>query len=227
MPLGEEFALLKSKKSSKCVSLEAQSQLNDVKFAEKMLEEHYPFLRMKAIEYAPKLSLSEEELVQAGRIGIWKAAQRYEPAKGKFLTYARHFILAQLWESFHANSTVKLPVYKFRQSGKRLPIDSLDEPIALKGGIPCDEFTRASVIPGDSDTFETIASAEEERNEKEGFSEAFEKLPELDKKMLRKYYLQEMTLQEIGDEEGVTREAVRLRLEKAKKRLRRKLDVAI
>ena len=58
--------------------------------------------------------IGDEDLVQVGRIALWKSAKRYDPNKGKFSTYAYKAI-------YHA---------MLKELGKRKDAVSLNTPVA-------------------------------------------------------------------------------------------------
>ena len=54
--------------------------------------------------------LDEDDLLQAGRIGLMLAAERYDPRRGRFGTYARWWVLAEMAKVIHhSRSPVRLP----------------------------------------------------------------------------------------------------------------------
>lgn len=67
--------------------------------------------------FKPKSVLDRDEFIQAGRIGLWKASKRYEPAKGKFSTFAWPYIqweivrTIQLSQKFKYVEIVEHPSY--------------------------------------------------------------------------------------------------------------------
>lgn len=67
--------------------------------------------------FKPKSVIDRDEFIQAGRIGLWKASKRYEPAKGKFSTFAWPYIqweivrAIQLSQKFKYTEIVEHPSY--------------------------------------------------------------------------------------------------------------------
>jgi RNA polymerase sigma factor (sigma-70 family) len=61
-----------------------------------MLREHEPFLRsrvMRWIANLPHLAMHEEDLVQEGRVALWRAAARFDEGRGvTFLTFAGQWV---------------------------------------------------------------------------------------------------------------------------------------
>lgn len=54
--------------------------------------------------------LDEDDLLQAGRIGLLLAAERYDPLRGRFGSYARWWVLAEMAKVIHqSRSPVPIP----------------------------------------------------------------------------------------------------------------------
>ncbi len=54
--------------------------------------------------------LDEEDLLQAGQIGLLLAADRYDPQRGTFCTYARWWVLSEMAKVIHhSRSPMRLP----------------------------------------------------------------------------------------------------------------------
>src|SRR5215469_2065248 len=51
------------------------------------------------------------DLVQEGNLGLMKAAQRYDPAKGRFTTYATWWIRQTIGRAIDGSGLVSIPVY--------------------------------------------------------------------------------------------------------------------
>lgn len=153
-------------------------------------------------------SLSVEDLVQDGMIGLLKACERFDPARGKaFSTYASYWIKHCIRRSItNTDRLVRLPVHKadslYRVGElKRERVAHLDAPLSEDGGSLHD------VLPSDADP-----EAELERVEREEL--ARELLTELDdgaRDLMVARFWDERTLAEIGASRArpCTRERVR------------------
>lgn len=74
----------------------------------------------------------DEDLIQVGRVALWKSAKRYNPDRGKFSTYAYKSI-------YHA---------MLKELGKRKAEVSLNTPIAEDKGLELQD-----VLPNPNDAF--------------------------------------------------------------------------
>lgn len=72
---------------------------------ENLIEENMGLVISIVNSFNPKSDEEREEYIQAGRIGLWKAIQKYDPGKGcKFSPYARNPIR---WEIIKTISNTK------------------------------------------------------------------------------------------------------------------------
>lgn len=83
---------------------------------------------------ALKAGVSLDDLVQEGRLGALRAAQKYDPGKGaNFLTYASWWIRQRMLEAL-SNGDVSIPDRKWeamRKEGTFLSVASLDAPTGV------------------------------------------------------------------------------------------------
>jgi RNA polymerase sigma factor (sigma-70 family) len=75
-----------------------------------LLREHEPFLRyrvMRWIANLPHLAMHEEDLVQEGRVALWRAAARFDEGRGlTFLTFAGRWVDHVMWNFVQRKSNL-------------------------------------------------------------------------------------------------------------------------
>lgn len=161
-----------------------------------------------------------EELVQEGRLALFKAAQHWEPERGAFTTCAAWWLLnAMEREENSGTSGVRVPVNA--HNGKRTREDainahkmmSLDEPI--RANAEDDQRLLRDVLEDVVD--EPMFSNEE----LESIPLLLECLTPKDRAVVERYFLGEKTLEEVGQERGVTRERIRQIVDAAVAKMRR------
>ncbi len=59
------------------------------------INEHLPLVKYLVAKFRPKSAEERDRLIQAGRIGLWKAIELHDPAQGKLTTLAYRGIF---WE---------------------------------------------------------------------------------------------------------------------------------
>jgi len=99
---------LKSIKKYKALSSEEEIELaqkvqqGDKKAENKLICANLLYVISVALKFKNQKYLSIEELISAGNVGIIEAAKRFNPEyKFKFITYAKHWILQQIYEAIH------------------------------------------------------------------------------------------------------------------------------
>lgn len=77
-------------------------------------------------KWAPHPAM-RDDLVQEGRIGLWKAARKFDPSRGvKFVSYAGHLILGEMLHWVRDNAAaVRTPRTEW-DAGRRAVVTSLD-----------------------------------------------------------------------------------------------------
>lgn len=149
------------------------------------------------------------ELIQAGSVGLWKAAERFDPDRGVvFSTYAWHAILHEV-------------VRELKPRKKQMILDraeswseSLDIPVS-------DNPSDVEQAAMDAEEWEVIGT------ERDAVMSAVGELSDIDQIIIcRRYGLdgrKRSTLDSLGAEFRVTRERIRQRQARAVKRLRMRL----
>ena len=97
--------------------------------------------------------LDEDDLLQAGRIGLLLAAERYDPGRGRFGRYARWWVLAEMAKVIHqSRSPVPIPATVRCQLRKcaallRLQDDALSaEQLVAELGVSVSQARRLQVL---------------------------------------------------------------------------------
>ena len=140
--------------------------------------------------YLPGLDL--DDIVQIGRIGLWRAAQKYDPERSLFSTYAKHWVLGQIRQ--HVFLTFGNP--QSRQKKRRGRIKEGEY-------VPLPELFEIDIRFSANGTAKKVA-------DKDAVAKALAGVHPMYADILRAYYLEGYTLQEMGDYFGVTREYIRL-----------------
>lgn len=154
--------------------------------------------------------LQREDLVQAGVIGLMRAIEKYDPARG---VAASTFLYPWIRQAMNRaidnqDRDVRIPVGRLerRDSRERLPVEvSWDAP--LGDGSEPERRSLHDLIAGPSETPEREAEREQDGARLEA---ALAKLPARTRQVLRARYWGDLTLKEAGAEiGGLSRERVR------------------
>lgn len=132
-----------------------------------------------------------EDLKSAAYFGLVDAAQKYNPSKSSFGTYARFRIAGEIQDFIRES---------YRDS-LRFGV-SLDQPD--ENGNCMAENIAAESNDADAEFFEDVAK----------------KLNDLDKSILKMYYIDEMSMKEIGCEVGVSESRISQVLKRTRDRIR-------
>lgn len=201
--------------------------------------------------------VAHDDLVQQGCIGLYKAARRYDAARGSRLrSYASYWIRAEIRDyvlrsyrmvRLGATRTERRAVRAYRSSS----VTTVEE-LAARSGMPMarcemlwpllqagDRSLDAtfdgqaplidSVCDGHASPEELTADAENAAQLHEAVAGALASLPERERHVLKRRYMnaEQSTLEELGRELGVSRERVRQLEERAKTRLRSVLQSSL
>lgn len=238
----------------------------------------------KRYVFASNGSLSFEDIIQNGNIGLLKAVERYDPDRGfKFSTYATWWIRQSITRSLaDEGRTVRIPVHAVEQlryihraireiqnktsnerqpeyqeiadlcnangwvvkttsNNKTISADKVKEylslfdmtnMVSLNSPVGEEEHGEQSCI-GDfiPDSSQNIVETAEQRDIAEKFNYVFKKyLTEREAGVLRLRFgfdgREPMTLEQVGQIYGVTRERIRQIENKAKNKIRRKKEIS-
>ena len=200
------------------VELAQRIRKGDRAALEKLTRANLRFVVSVAKQYQNQ-GLSLPDLINEGNLGLIKAAEKFDETRGfKFISYAVWWIRQSILQALAEQSRiVRLPLNqvgslnkiskafsKFEQENERRPSP---EELADELDIPSPMADRSLVN-------ESLARE---------IDRALSTLTEREKEIIQMFFgigQQEMTLEEIGDKFGLTRERVRQIKEKAIRRLR-------
>lgn len=163
-----------------------------------------------------------KELEQVGRIELYEIMDKIDEEKGDQTTYVTMMVKYAMKEYLTKYSNIiRIPNHiqhssKWKQDTQHLSTISTNTPINEDGGILEDLL---------GDKVEDNSPTDEQLKFKERFKEALNQLkPQWRYILLNHYGYNDneavMTLQQIGDKLGITRQAVSLQLEKAKEAIK-------
>ena len=233
--------------------LALQWRQGDQTAGRKMIEACLPFVMTIALEYR-RWGLPLEDIVQEGNIGLLKAADRFDPSRGcRLATYAAYWIRAEIREyvargyrivrlgsskserralRVYRRTREKNPAILAKLSGltqeraaELLPL-LMARDVSLEGA-PDDGYAPLERIAAATPTPEDRAA---EKDERELMSKALEQvvseLSPRERRIVHERWLTDspVTLEELGNSFGVSKERVRQIDERAKKRMRARLE---
>lgn len=158
-----------------------------------------------------------EELVQECRIGLLSAAERWKPGRGAFTTYAVWWILHAMDRGANSGlSIIDVPALAHKHESTRDAAKNargnewLDAPLGHD-----DDRTMMDVLAEDG-------AGDDEALDKARMTYAVNCLPAKYQTAVRGHYLEEKTLEEVANEQGVTKECIRQRVERGLTLLRKR-----
>ncbi len=180
--------------------------------AEQRLQENIGFVVLRAQYYSRCYGVDFDDLVQQGRLGVVRAHERFDPARGfTFLSYARHWINQQMtnWCQRHVKN-IRVPAYQF---GKVFIEEvSLHAPAGEDGTI-------ADSLGAE----ETVRSSLDRRERAELLERAVTGLDERERHIIQGRFFEDRTLEDIAGDFGLSRERIRQIEFGALRRLRKAL----
>lgn len=216
----------------------------DLEAAHKLITSNLRFVVKIALEYRD-YGCRLADLIQEGNIGLMKAIKRFDPYKGyRLITYAVWWIRAHIqafilksW-SLVSRGSRKLKrrfFYQLNRSKKTIQDMEGDRPptlvhsevghdLSLNEVIGDEETTYLDVLPEERpNPEEALALREEKALVKKKITTALARLSEKERYVIEQRFMGEssLTLQEIGDKLGISRERVRQIEEGAMKKLRK------
>lgn len=187
---------------------------------EEILQEYRRYILVTVNNYTTD-EFEKEELIQSANIALWKAYGKYQPNQGDFHSYALVYIKGAMKNWLTTNSrTVKVSARKVNEILK-------DENQTFKKMISINQENEENI-----NLDETIAY-EEEDNSTDDHEELIRallrhylsQLKERYQIILKLRYIEEKSIKEIGEELGLTRQAVDQQLTKAIAQLQKAFGV--
>ncbi|UQA59522.1 sigma-70 family RNA polymerase sigma factor [Polyangium aurulentum] len=220
---------------------------------QQIIEACLPFVMTIALEYR-RWGVPMEDLVQEGNIGLLKAAERFDPARGcRLVTYAAYWIRAEIREyvargyrivRLGSSKSERRVLRIYRRTHERDP-DVLAQqsglprervvallPLLMSRDVSLDRMTPEGDAPLDR-LASSMPSPEEQAcrgDEQEQVSRALrqivDELSPREQRIAHTRWLtdQPATLEQLGESFGVSKERVRQLEERAKKHVRQRLS---
>jgi len=215
---------------------------------EKLVSSNLRFVISVAKQYQNQ-GLPLSDLISEGNLGLIKAAHKFDPTKGfRFISYAVHWVKQSIIQSLNDNSrTVRLPVnvtnqvsklkkemVKFEQEHGRKPTQN-DMDLTILNHPTCGSLNEKINEDGD-EVLDVIADDSFQRPDDDIYTDEVLKseldntlsvLSERERKIIEMYFGMDgssMTLEQIGDEYGLTKERIRQIKEKALRKLKNNCD---
>ncbi len=156
-----------------------------------------------------------KDLVQEGNMGLMKAAESYDPSKGKFGTYAFWWIKAYILRAIKKNCLVHVPL--LRQKANRH--DKQDALFCRRV-----ELEESAMVPSEED--DELFKTASENETKQGVQLMLSELTPRERRLICLRFGignggKDYTMEEIGRSVGLARERVRQILSKALTKMRK------
>jgi len=224
------------------VELAQRIRKGDRAALEKLTRANLRFVVSVAKQYQNQ-GLSLPDLINEGNLGLIKAAEKFDETRGfKFISYAVWWIRQSILQALAEQSRiVRLPLNQVGSLNERRPSP---EELADELEIPVDKISDTMKVSGrhisvdapfvegeDNSLLDVLVNDDSPMADRSLVNESLSKeidralstLTEREKDIIQMFFginTQEMTLEEIGDKFGLTRERVRQIKEKAIRRLR-------
>ena len=210
------------------VELAQAIKRGDRRALEKLTRANLRFVVSVAKQYQNQ-GLSLPDLINEGNLGLIKAAEKFDETRGfKFISYAVWWIRQSILQALAEQSRiVRLPLELAEELD--IPVDKISDTLKVSGRhISVD----APFVEGeDNSLLDVLVNDDAPIADRSLMNESLSKeidralatLTERESEIIKMFFgigCQEMTLEEIGDKFGLTRERVRQIKEKAIRRLR-------
>jgi RNA polymerase sigma-32 factor len=222
----------------------------------RLIEACLPFVMTIALEYR-RWGIPLEDIVQEGNIGLLKAADRFDPERGtRLVTYAAYWVRAEIRDHvvrgyrivrLGASKTERRALRVYRKTRERDPaalaaasgltVERAEAlmPLLQARDVSLDERSADGVAPLDRmpghapSPEETVAASEEKSLVEAALGRAVDELPPREREIMRVRWLTETpeTLEQVGHRFGISKERVRQIEERAKRRVRERLEVLV
>lgn len=150
-----------------------------------------------------------DDLVQEGKIALVKAYNQYTPEKGIFHSYALTLIKFGMMTYLTNNCRmIRIPSNTLWKGEIKQSFVHLDQPNSEDNTIDLE------------DKVEDKELDDQETHQRSSVMHYLSKLKESHQKIVKAIVIEEKTFQEVGDELGITRQAVQQQYENALKKLR-------
>ena len=228
------------------VELAQRIRKGDQEALEKLTRANLRFVVSVAKQYQNQ-GLSLPDLINEGNLGLIKAAEKFDETRGfKFISYAVWWIRQSILQALAEQSRiVRLPLNqvgslnkinkalsKFEQENERQPSN---EELSEMIDVPKDKISDtlrvgsrhvsvdAPFVEGEDNSLLDVLPNDDSPSADRGIERALSTLTDREREIIKSFFgigCQEMTLEEIGERFGLTRERVRQIKEKAIRRLK-------
>lgn len=172
---------------------------------------HLVAITVKLTPQSALVGLEFEDRLSIGYLALVEAAESYDPSRSQFSTYAITKIRHALLE---ANRTWRPGK---RNHSHRVFLTSLHAPLLSAEG---ESRLLEEMLPDDDDVFATVA----EGLAQEHLQRAIERLPDRERTVIVRHFLEGITFRQIGEEIGISESRAYQLHVQALKRLRDRLE---
>jgi RNA polymerase sigma-32 factor len=236
--------------------LAARYKAGDRDAGRQLIEACLPFVVSIAIEYR-RWGIPLEDIVQEGNIGLLKATERFDPSREcRLVTYAAYWIRAEIRDfvvrgyrivRIGASKGERRALRIYRKTRERDPgvlseLSGLSPertrallPLLMARDVSLDKTVDAGptpverlVAPGSSPE-EQVGELRERTRMSAALAQAIAELPDRERRIVEWRWLSEapMTLEQLGVQFGISKERVRQLEERAKKRMRQRVEALV
>lgn len=157
------------------------------------------FVKLPIVSAYVRLFASEEDAAQAAYLGMCIAASRFDPAKGKFTTYAYQWMRSAVQHQAYEQPGIPNSKHRFAEIGVMTLTNQFPELVH-------EEYEEVMIACHRTPEVEQEVAANEKR---ERIEAVMQKLPARHREVIRQRLMWGKTLSQVAESMGVTPERVR------------------